>query len=315
MTAARDPSRRVPVLVGPTASGKTSVSLLIAAQLGAEIISADSRQVFRCMDIGTAKPSLADRARVHHHFVDTLNPGEEFNAGEYGVRGRELIGKLFLRGKVPLVVGGSGLYVRALVDGFFEGVVPADPELRSGLSDRLRDEGAQTLLEELRKIDPAAASRMLPSNTRRIIRALEVYKLTGTPISELQKSRAAIPFVPVFAGLQWNRKELYARINRRVDSMIANGLVEEVKALIAAGSPFGANALKTTGYQEVFAYLAGELTLDEMVPLIKRNSRRYAKRQLTWFRRDERIRWFEVAREEDLPLVAGRIASFFSEGA
>ncbi len=247
------------------------------------------------MNIGTAKPSPRDRARVPHYFVDTLNPGEEFNAGEYGVRGRELIENLYLRGKVPLIVGGSGLYVRALVDGFFEGV-PADPDLRSELSSRLRDEGGQSLLEELREIDPASASRMLPSNTRRIIRALEVYRVTGTPISELQKSRAEIPFEPLFAGLEWNRRELYARINRRVDSMIANGLVEEVKSLVASGNPIGLNALKTTGYKEVFAHLAGELTFDEMVPLIKQNSRRYAKRQLTWFRRDERIRWFEVVR-------------------
>jgi tRNA dimethylallyltransferase len=302
--------RRVPVLVGPTASGKTSVSLLIAGHLGAEIISADSRQVYRSMDIGTAKPSLRDRSRVRHHFVDTLNPDQEFNAGEYGIRGRELIEDLFRRGKVPLVVGGSGLYIQAIVDGFFEGV-PADPDLRSELTARLREEGAERLLDELKTVDPVSASRMLPSNTRRIVRALEVYRLTGTPISELQKSRTGTPFTPIFAGLQWNRKELYARINRRVDSMIARGLVEEVKALRAAGRTFGTNAFLTTGYKEVFSYLDGEMTFEQMVPLIKRNTRRYAKRQLTWFRRDERIRWFEVGEEQDLPLVAERIGEYF----
>lgn len=302
--------RRVPVLVGPTASGKTSVSLLLAEQLDAEIISADSRQVFRSMDIGTAKPSLRERSRVRHYFVDTLNPDQEFNAGEYGIRGRELIEELYRRGKVPLIVGGSGLYIQAIVDGFFEGVT-ADPDLRSKLSDRLRNEGARALLDELRAVDPVSASRMLPSNTRRIVRALEVYTLTGTPISELQKFRAAIPFEPVFAGLNWNRKELYARINRRVDSMIGQGLVEEVKSLRAAGGSLGVNALNTTGYKEVFSYLACELTFEQMVASIKQNTRRYAKRQLTWFRHDERIRWFDVAREEDLPDVSMQIGDYF----
>ena len=262
------------------------------------------------MDIGTAKPSPEDRTQVRHYFVDELNPEQDFNAGEYGIRGRELIEDLFRRGKVPLIVGGSGLYVQALVDGLFEGV-PADPDVRHELSLRIRDEGPQALLDELSMIDPVSASRMLPTNTRRIVRALEVYRLTGTPISELQKSRIDIKFLTVFAGLQWDRRVLYDRIDRRVDWMIAHGLVEEAAALRSRGYSSGLNALQTTGYPEVFAYLEGNIVFDEMVSLIKRNTRRYAKRQMTWFRREERIRWFEVREENDLPRIALRISEYF----
>lgn len=303
-------SRRILVLVGPTASGKTTVSLLVARKLNGEVISADSRQIFRRLDLGTAKPSPEERSLVKHYFVDDLDPDQDFNAGQYGIRGREIIEDLFRRGKVPLVVGGSGLYVKALVDGFFEGVSP-DPEIRRELSARLREEGPQALLDELERVDPFSASRMLPTNTRRIVRALEVYRSTGTTISELQNSRIEIKFRPVFAGLQWDRQVLYARIDRRVDWMIRQGLVEEVTVLRDRGLSPTLNALQTPGYREVFAYLQGSIDFAEMVSLVKRSTRRYAKRQLTWFRRDKRIRWFEARQEGDLPRIADRICSFF----
>lgn len=302
----------MPVLVGPTASGKTPVSLLIAAGLNAEIISADSRQIYKRLDIGTAKPSGEELSRVRHHFVDEMPPDRDFNAGEFGIRGREVVGEVFARHKIPLVVGGSGLYLQALVDGFFEGV-PSDPETRSELYRRLREAGPEKLYGELKRVDPLSASRMLPSNTHRVMRALEVFMLTGTPISELHQVPVRIGFTPVFAGLRWNRKLLYARIDRRVDRMIERGLLDEVKGILEGGYSPRLNALQSPGYREVIAHLEGSISFSEMVELIKRNSRRYAKRQLTWFRKDQRIAWFDLSDEEDFPEVASRISGYYSE--
>ena len=309
-SASPNASRSVLILVGPTASGKTPTSLLIAKKLDAEIISADSRQVYKYMDIGTAKPMLSERQTVQHYFLDEIAPDESFNAGAFGKKGREIIDDILRRGKSPLVVGGSGLYVQALVDGFFEGP-SADPEIRERLHRRLHDEGADKLLAELRRLDPASAAKMLPSNTRRIVRALEVSLVTGRPISELQQSRVEINFKSVFAGLRWDRQELYRRIDRRVDCMMEQGLVEEIKKLLQRGYSKELNSLRTTGYMEVFDFLEGTISYDRMVELIKQNSRRFAKRQLTWFRHDPRIRWFDVQEEEDFPDVAVKICEYF----
>lgn len=306
-------SRLVVVLVGPTASGKTPTSLRLARHLPIEIISADSRQIYKYMDIGTAKPSLEERRLVPHHFVDELEPQTEFNAGEFGIRGRQVIEEIFSRGSIPVVVGGAGLYVRALVDGLFEGP-PASPELRALLFGRIANEGGDILLEELRSIDPIAASKMLPTNSLRIVRALEVYQLTGVPISEQQESQRSLTFTPLFFGLQWERVVLYDRINRRVDAMISAGLVGEVEALRDRGFTPEQYALRTPGYAEVFAYLQGEISSQEMIRLIKQNTRRYAKRQLTWFKYEERIRWFGLQCGEDFSPIADRIASYFQNG-
>jgi tRNA dimethylallyltransferase len=302
----------VPVLVGPTASGKTPVALQIARDLGAEIISADSRQVYKLMDIGTAKPTPGERAEIRHHFIDEILPDEDFNAGEFGRKGRAVIDDIFRRGKIPLVAGGSGLYIQSLVDGFFAGPA-SDDAIRQKLNERLRNEGAVRLLDELRLIDPDAAASMIPANTRRIIRALEVYQLTGIPLTELHRSNITIPFRPLFAGLQWERSLLYERINRRTGMMIRCGLVDEVKRLKREGYSASLNALQTVGYKEVFDFLEGGIDESRMVNLIRQNSRHYAKRQLTWFRRDARIRWFECASENDLPEVASRITAYFSQ--
>jgi len=302
--------RHLLVLVGPTASGKTAVSLLVASRLSGEIISADSRQVYRFMDIGTSKPTKAERETIRHYFVDEINPDEDFNAGRFGKKGRSVIADLFSRGKTPVVVGGSGLYVRALVDGFFDGP-SADQAIRRELYQRLRIMGAGNLLDELKSVDPKTAASMLPANTRRIIRALEVYRITGTPISQLQNDRFKFDFTPVFAGLEWERAALYGRINQRVDKMIAAGLVDEAKNIISLGYSPQLNSLQTVGYKEVFSYLDNSIGEGEMVELIKRNSRRYAKRQITWFRPDKRIRWFPVQNEQDLPQIAEEICGYF----
>lgn len=304
--------RSVLVLVGPTCSGKSVVAIDLANALNGEILSADSRQLYKWMDIGTAKPPQDVLRSVPHHFVDELDPTRDFNAGEFSMRGREIVEEIFSRGKVPIVVGGSGLYVQALVDGFFEGP-SASPSLREQLYGRLEHEGAESMLEELRRIDPVAASTMLPSNTRRIVRALEVFRLTGSRISDLQKTIIEPSFQPVFAGLQWERRILYERINRRVDEMLRQGLLHEVRSLRARGYTASLNALQTTGYIEAFQYLDGSISFDRMVELIKRNTRRYAKRQLTWFRYDERIRWFGMEGEADVPEVALAIVDYFRQ--
>jgi len=302
--------RRVLVLVGPTASGKTAVSLHLAALLHGEIISADSRQVYRYLDIGTAKPTPQQRKAIPHHFIDMLLPDLDFNAGEFGTSGRAIVEEIFRRQHIPIVVGGSGLYVRSLIDGFFEGP-GADPEFREAMEGRVADGQVALLIEELRAVDPNAAARADPTKPRRIIRALEVYHATGRPISELHRDQEiTIPFAPVLFGLTMDRTLLYKRIEERCDAMLAEGLLNEVELLEKRGYTRYVNALNTVGYAEAFAYRAGEISHAEMVRLFKQSSRRYAKRQLTWFRRDPRIRWIDVEGREEAS-VAGEIAEEF----
>ena len=284
-------------IVGPTASGKTALSILLAETLGGEIISADSRQIYRCLDIGTAKPVPEELKRTTHHFINILNPDQFYNAGEYGIQARAKIDELLKQHKQPILVGGSGLYVRAVIDGFFEGP-GKNMEVREQLEHEAHTLGSEILFERLNKFDPISAAKMDATKVRRVIRALEVYYTTGKPISDLhfiQESK--IPFATLQFGLQWERKILYQRIERRIDEMIENGLIEEVQGLVAQGYSRSANALNTVGYKEVFDYLDGKTTLEEMIRLIKQNTRHFAKRQLTWFRADKRIRWISVQDE------------------
>ena len=287
-------SRRVPVIVGPTASGKTEVALRLAEILEGEILSADSRQIYRYLDVGTAKPTPSQREKVRHHFIDELTPDAEFNAGKFGEMGRRAVDQIFERGRLPIVVGGSGLYVRSLIDGLFEGP-GADPEYRDALEERIRRKGLPDLLEELRRLDPVTASRIDPTKPRRVIRALEVIHATGRSLSSHQAAaKIELNFVPVLFGLLWERKELYRRIDNRCDRMLAGGLLGEAAALKRLGYDLKLNALNTVGYKEAFAVLKGELAPAEMAGEFRKNSRRYAKRQMTWFRRDSRIRWIPM---------------------
>lgn len=304
-------NKKVLAIVGPTASGKSKLSLIVAEKLNGEIISADSRQVYKYMDIGTDKPSQDDRKRIKHYFIDELNPNEEFNAGVFGEKAREIIKDIFSRGKVPIVVGGSGLYIKSLVDGFFEGP-GADWELREILYRKANELGKEVLYEELKRVDPISAGKIHPNNLKRVIRALEVYYITKKPISQLQQIvKPKIDFKTVQIGLKWDRMKLYKRIEERVDEMIQAGLIEEVKRLRELGYDKNLNSLQTVGYKEVFDYLDGLISYDEMIRLIKRNSRRYAKRQLIWFRQDKRIIWLDVDEDTDFGGLAEKVVQIY----
>lgn len=278
------------ILAGPTAVGKTGISLRLAERQAAEIISADSRQVYRNLDIGTAKPSPEERRRVPHHFVDELDLETPFSAGQFAEAAYERIRAIQSRSRTPLVVGGSTLYLYALQFGLAD-IPMVDRAVRRELEHRLEREGAQALYRELRDVDPAAADTMDATKTQRLIRALEVFHGTGRPLSYYQEHTPTPPFSFRTLVLHRERAELYDRINQRVDQMLEAGLLDEVAALLEEGYSPDLNPLRTIGYQEPIRYLKGELSRTEMIRLIKRNTRRYAKRQLTWFRRFDELQW------------------------
>ena len=296
------------VIVGPTGSGKTTLSILLARRLKAEILSADSRQIYRHLTIGTAKPTAAERHGIVHHFIDILDPRQEYNAGKYGIEARKVLDDIRKKGNNVIVVGGSGLYIKALVDGFFDGP-GKDPEIRDRLEHELKQEGMEGLLKRLAEVDPASAKTMSAERkARRIVRALEVYYTTGKPLSvhffeqEHQPMRDVVMVAPL-----WERASLYEHINSRVESMMKNGFLEEVRWLKSEGYSATLNALNTVGYRELYDHLAGKTTLDVAVRLIKMKTRRFAKRQMTWFRKDGRVRWIPVRSENDLEKMAEEV--------
>jgi tRNA dimethylallyltransferase len=295
---------KVLVILGPTAVGKTQVSLKVADILHGEIVSLDSRQVYIYMDIGTAKPTKEEMKKVAHHLIDVVHPDERFTAADYGKRARETVKEIAERERQPVVVGGSGLYLKALVEGFFRGP-KADERLRERLKEEESKFGPYHLFERLKDVDPKAAQKIHPNDSVRIIRALEVYELTGKPISSLQEKGDYEPFDMGFikVGLSLDRKKLYERIDRRVDKMISDGFLDEVKGLKEKGYSRELKAFKTVGYQELFSYLEGETDFPSAVERIKVNTRRYAKRQLTWFRKDGQVRWLDAECEDLIELI------------
>jgi tRNA dimethylallyltransferase len=298
-------------LVGPTASGKTQLGMLLANRLNGEIVSADSRQVYRHLNIGTAKPTEEELREVRHHFIDILDPLEDYNAGLYSEQARRCVEELFEKGIQPILVGGTGLYVQGVIDGFFNGP-GKDDDIRMQLEEEAAEEGAEKLFLRLMQVDPAAASKLDPTKIRRIIRALEVYVKTGKTLSEHHAEQHTKPAYGVMQiGLNWERKILYERINRRVDIMLEKGLIEEADGLLKQGVPRTANALNTVGYKEVFDFLDGTIDIKTMTELIKRNSRRFAKRQMTWFRADERIHWLQVDPATNWEALADEIVKLF----
>ncbi len=305
----RTTQHKIPVIVGPTASGKTKLSLLLAERISGEIISADSRQVYRLLDIGTDKPDEKTRRRITHHFVDCREPEEYFTAGQFAEEARATIKRIFTSGARPIVVGGSGLYVRALVDGLF-GPRVSDTEVKASLRRRAEQEGLETLYGYLQEVDPPTAARLHPHDAQRIIRALEVYEISGVSLSEfISRQRPTVPFDWCFIGLRWDRKTLYARIEARIETMMARGLFDEVKSLARKGFTSQMNSLRSVGYRELFAVLEGRCDLEEAIAEIKKNSRNYAKRQLTWFSHDRRILWYDITEKTEFDELADTIAA------
>jgi tRNA dimethylallyltransferase len=288
---------RVGFIVGPTGSGKTALALELAERLGAEIVNADSRLVYRGLDIGTAKPTADERRRVAHHLIDIRPPDDPLDVAEFAALARAAIIEITSRGCRVLVVGGSGLYLRVLRGGIFDGP-PASRELRDELAARARQGGVEQLHRELAAVDPEAARRIGVHDLYRITRALEVFALTGEPISAHQRRHAfaRAAFESLTLAIDVERKHLYQNIDRRFDHMIAAGFVDEVRGLLAAGYSPERPPLKTIGYEQIAAYLRGEVDLETAVMRAKQESRRLAKRQLTWFRHERDVHWLDPMR-------------------
>lgn len=298
------------VITGPTATGKSEVGVLVAEQLRGEVISADSMLLYRHMDIGTAKPTLVERRGISHHMIDIVEPDHEYSAALYQKEARHLITEILTRGNLPILVGGTGLYIRAVIDPYEFGDTGSAPVFRERLLLEAEQDGYDKLHRRLLEVDPEAAAKLHPRDVRRIIRALEVYYLTGRPASSYRKlNQYHQPLYRLFMfGLNMDRASLYRRIEQRVDAMIAGGLVEEVQHLLEGGYSKELNAMRSLGYKEIAAYLTGEFSLEQAVELLKRNTRRFAKRQLTWFRRDDRIRWLNIDQFGSLQAVAKEIS-------
>ncbi len=281
-------------LLGPTAVGKTEIAIQLAQHFNAEIVSVDSRQIYRQMDIGTAKPTTEEQQAARHHLINCVDIAQPFSVADYQSLADAAILDIQNRGKQVLLVGGAGLYFRGVVDGLFEGP-GADATLRKQLEQEAAQHGVEVLHDRLRSCDPESADRIHPNNLTRVIRALEVYELTGTPMSEHQQQwnpeNQRYPFIAF--GLTMPRAQLYYRIEQRVDVMLANGLIAEVESLLTAGYSRETFALQSFGYKELIAYLDGKCTYLEAVEQLRQNTRRFAKRQLTWFRKDKRIEWVD----------------------
>jgi len=295
------------VIVGPTCSGKTKLALAISDKVNSEIISADSRQIFKLLNIGTAKPSKQELHSVKHHFIDLLNPDEEFNVSKFEKESLKIIEDLFQTDKLPIVVGGSGLYIKTLIDGIID-VPDTDPNFRKELLEIRKEKGNEFLYEMLKSIDKQSADSMLPQNWKRVIRAIEIYKTTNQKFSDIKnKNIRTTDFQFMQFGLLWNRQELYDNIEKRVDEMIEMGLVEEVEKILVAGFSPALNSLNTVGYKEIINYLNKEISFEKAIEFIKRNTRRYAKRQMTWFNKDKRIMWIEVDNQSSFEKIADEI--------
>jgi tRNA dimethylallyltransferase len=298
--------RKVIVISGPTCSGKTDLGIILAEKINGQIISADSRQFYKYLNIGTAKPKESDLKKIKHFLIDFLEPDEYFNSSMFEEKSLRIIDDIFRNKKSPIIVGGSGLYIKAVVDGIFD-APDADEEFRKELTGIKNKYGNEYLHNQLKLVDPESAAQIHPSYWKRVMRALEVFNQTGKPIGLLHKEyKRKTDLIFSQYGLMWERKMLYKNIDERVDKMIGMGLVEEVKNILKKYDK-NLNALNTVGYKEIISYLNGENSLDRAIELIKRNTRHFAKRQLTWFRKDSRITWFEINTRKDLDKIADQI--------
>ena len=304
---------RLVVIVGPTGVGKSRLGLELAGEFSGEIVSADSRQVYRYMDIGTARPSPGEQSLVRHHVLDIINPDQDFSLARYQQIACEAIDNIHRRGQLPFLVGGSGLYVRAVVEGWRIPRVPPDAGFRQEMEKRAAESGGHSLYEELVRIDPVAAHRIDPRNVRRVIRALEVSRSTSAPISEL-RGKQVPSYETLIIGLTTDRSELYRRIDYRVDTMIERGLVDEVKKLVEMGYGSAPPVVSGIGYRQITMYLRGELSLTEAVQQMKTETHRLVRHQYSWFRlKDEHIHWFDVQIEPEAE-IRGLVSKFIGTG-
>ncbi len=303
-------------VVGPTASGKTKLSVALSHRFGGEVLSCDSMQIYDGMDIGTAKPTVEEMEGIPHHMIGGIRPDEEFSVGRYVAMADPILQDILARDKAAVITGGTGLYVDSLIAGRTFAPFPSTgkrDELQA-LADR---DGIEAVIEQLRKVDPASADRLHPSDQRRIIRAMEVYLETGKTITEhnLETQKQPPKYKPIWLGLNFkDRKDLYDRIDHRVDVMVQEGLFEEIEGLLAQGLGYGATALQAIGYKEPLQAIRGEITREEAIDKIKQESRRYAKRQLTWFRRNPDMHWLMLDREPDFDAVVEEACEVVCKG-
>ncbi|MGI6328211.1 MAG: tRNA (adenosine(37)-N6)-dimethylallyltransferase MiaA [Dethiobacteria bacterium] len=299
------------VVVGPTAVGKTEISTALCNKLGGEVVSADSVQVYRHLDIGSAKPALEERQGIPHHLIDVVDPEVNFTVFDYQNMARQSIADIHKRGKLPFLTGGTGLYVKAVIDEYNFRSGKVNPLIRERLEEILELKGKEYLYRFLREIDPVTAQKVHPNDIRRIMRAFEFFYLTGEPISSqrelTEKKRSRYNLIMV--GLTTKRSNLYERINKRVDLMIEQGLLEEVKGLLEKGYSSDLKSLQSLGYSHMIKYLQGKWDWDNAIINFKRDTRHYAKRQLTWFRADKRINWFEIDERRNIDPILESICS------
>lgn len=296
---------KIPVIaiVGPTASGKTALSIALAHRFGGEVVSADSMQIYQHMDIGTAKPTDEEKAGIPHHLMDFVDPRDSFSVADYVQKAHGVIADIHSRKKVPVIVGGTGLYVDSLLQDVDFRTDDGDPALRKGLEDLAAEQGPEALFSILQAVDPVSAGRIPMQNIRRVARAVEFYQVTGVPISvhQAETKQKESRYLPLLLAIRWDMPTLYDRIEKRVDIMIEDGLFAEVEKLSKMGCNKNMGSMQGIGYRQVLNYRQGLATMDETIRLIKRDSRRYAKRQMTWFRRNPDIIWLDA---ENAPMQA-----------
>ncbi|MDM5226123.1 tRNA (adenosine(37)-N6)-dimethylallyltransferase MiaA [Cytobacillus sp. NJ13] len=290
---------KLAVLIGPTAVGKTKLSILLAKRFNAEIISGDSMQIYKSMDIGTAKIKEEEMEGIPHHLIDIKNPEDPFSAAEFQELVRSKITEITSRGKLPMIVGGTGLYIQSVIYDYQFSDAPSDEEFRKTLEERAEREGADALFKELLAIDPESAEKIHPNNIRRVVRALEIYHCTGKTMSQYQENQdPELLYDTALIGLTMDRDTLYERINLRVDIMMKEGLLEEVRSLYDQGLK-DCQSIQAIGYKELYEYFNGRVSLEDAAGNLKQNSRRYAKRQLTWFRNKMNVEWFDMSDTAD----------------
>ncbi len=294
---------KIVAVVGPTAVGKTKVAIEIAKRISGEIISADSRQIYKYLNIGTAKPTNKERKQVKFHLIDFVHPGDSYSCGQFARDAEAKIEEIQSRGNNPIVCGGTGLYIRALFNPLHK-LPESDKKIKERLVKKLNTYGIDHLYHELSSIDQEWAKRITPKDKQRILRGLEVYEITGDPLSTLiKKSKKQSKYLPYYVGLYLPRKKLYERINQRFDRMINNGLVDEVKSLLTEAFDPLSNALRTIGYKEIIEYLQGSVTFNDAVDKAKRRTRNFARRQITWFNKIQGIKWYDPENPDSIKTI------------